>query len=362
MSQSIFVHKVGTKEYGVYAPGLSEATIKNIALDFGLDILKPDGSVDFSKAQEMTLGTIPVPPPIPPPSSIPSDGATNFLVGASLYTDSFSQLVKFLASNPNDPNIKLLTKLDQPTGIWLTGGTPEQVNSQVKSVLKNATGELVTFVVYNIPHRDNGGASSGGAANQDAYEAWIGAIDAAVNDSGNPKVVFIMEPDAIGFASQTQDYAQYEAIQIATDILTQHPNRSVYLDIAMWDSKPDNMITAINFLKTADHLKNVRGWALNTSGYNLDSVCKTFGEALVKAVGGHYIVDTSRNAKGGVAGQWENVPGQGLGAVPLSQPATATFDGNLWIKPPSESDGPNNGNPSAGQFNYNYSVELAKNS
>lgn len=312
-------------------------------------------------------GPEPKPEPTPVPVTVPvhavSDGSENFLDSAHLYVNPNSVVAKFVAANPGDTNVSMLNKIAvEPTAIWLTGGTQDEVYKQVQDILKAAGSALVTFIVYNIPHRDNGGASAGGAADQAAYESWIGAIDAAVKDLGNPKVVFIMEPDALGFASQKADYAQYATIKIAIDILTQNPNRSVYLDIPMWNPTPDSMASAITFLKTQDGMKNVRGWALNTSGYNNDEACQRFGESLVGIVGCHYIVDTSRNANGGVPGQWENVPGQELGAKPLSQPATATFDGNIWAKPPGESDGNNSGHPNAGEFDYAYAVELAKNS
>lgn len=55
MSNSIFVHKAGTSEYGFYLPDTSGEAAKDMALNLGLDILKADGSIDFSKAKEMEL-------------------------------------------------------------------------------------------------------------------------------------------------------------------------------------------------------------------------------------------------------------------------------------------------------------------
>ena len=95
--------------------------------------------------------------PTPAPQ-VPSDGSRNFLFGSELYVNPPSAVAQFLASHPNDPNAALLKKIaDQPTGIWLTDGTEIEVHNQVKQVLKDANGKLVTFVVYNIPNRDNGG-------------------------------------------------------------------------------------------------------------------------------------------------------------------------------------------------------------
>lgn len=59
-----FVHLKGTQEYGfmektkytyVLYRGTEEADIKYQAKKFGIDILKPDGTIDFTKASEVTL-------------------------------------------------------------------------------------------------------------------------------------------------------------------------------------------------------------------------------------------------------------------------------------------------------------------
>lgn len=51
MTNVIFVHKDGTSEYGFYVPATSSETIKDKALNFGLEIEKPDGTVNFDQAQ-----------------------------------------------------------------------------------------------------------------------------------------------------------------------------------------------------------------------------------------------------------------------------------------------------------------------
>lgn len=53
MSNAVFVHKPGTKEYGFFLPATTEETIKDKALNLGReDIVGIDDKVDFSKAQE----------------------------------------------------------------------------------------------------------------------------------------------------------------------------------------------------------------------------------------------------------------------------------------------------------------------
>lgn len=59
-----FVHKTGSQEYGflettqfssVYYRGISEEDIKFQAKKFGANILKPDGTINFALAKEITL-------------------------------------------------------------------------------------------------------------------------------------------------------------------------------------------------------------------------------------------------------------------------------------------------------------------
>jgi len=121
-----------------------------------------------------TSQTNPLPVSTPSPvnqtvsTSTPSDGSVNFFEGATLYKDPNSEIAQWLRNNATDSNFSLVQKLDEPTSIWLTGGTQDEVYKQVKTVLTDAGSKLVAFVVYNIPHRDNGGASAGGAADQAA--------------------------------------------------------------------------------------------------------------------------------------------------------------------------------------------------
>lgn len=318
------------------------------------------------RALAMLTNLTPVPVPMPVVPVTPVIPATPTVSG--YFVNPHSQVQNYINANPNDPNIAKLQKVaSQPTAIWLTGGTPDEVETQIRDVIATAAGKQVTFVIYNIPHRDNGGQSAGGAADEASYYAWLGRIDAVLDSLGNPKVTLIMEPDAIGFAVQQNDYKRTEWVSVGVQILTQHISRTVYLDVAMWADLSstagilagvDNMAKRIFFMKTSQGLKNVTGFALNTSGYNIDSVCHTFGEVLVRAAGwGKYIVDTSRNGAVTQAGVWENAPGWKIGALPHTQMLTSTFDGNWWVKLPGESDGADNGAPQAGQLYYQQLVD-----
>ena len=103
------------------------------------------------------------------------------------------------------------------------------------------------------------------------------------------------------------------------------------------------------------------GFALNVSNYVGTAANVAYGNAMSARVGGkRYIIDTSRNGLGGVAGQWCNVPGQGLGDTPTTSTGQALVDAFLWVKYPGESDGTCNGGPSAGSWWADYALGLAQ--
>lgn len=55
MSNAIPVSKVGSMEKGFYLPATSEDSLKDKALNLGLDILKPDGTIDYSLFKQINL-------------------------------------------------------------------------------------------------------------------------------------------------------------------------------------------------------------------------------------------------------------------------------------------------------------------
>ena len=54
MSNVEFVQKAGTQEYGFYTPCLSPDALKNLALNYGINIQNADGSVNFAEAKQVT--------------------------------------------------------------------------------------------------------------------------------------------------------------------------------------------------------------------------------------------------------------------------------------------------------------------
>lgn len=245
--------------------------------------------------------------------------------------------------------------------IWFGDWNPEpytwvrQVTSQIRSA-----GALPVYVLYNIPKRDCGLYSSGGAANAGVYQHWISEV---VRGIGNEPAVVVLEPDAIaGMDCLTagDQAARIDMIRTAVRTLKSTGKITVYLDAgnARWHSAP----TIAERLRSAG-ISEADGFALNVSNFIANDENIRYGDAVSQLVGGkHYVVDTSRNGRGAAANsQWCNPDGRGLGVRPTSNTGHATVDAYLWLKSPGESDGECNGGPRAGVWWPEYALVLAKN-
>jgi endoglucanase len=182
-----------------------------------------------------------------------------------------------------------------PQAVWLTGNTPAQTASTLTSTLREANFQraIPTFVLYNIPGRDCGSYSAGGAENTADYDAWIDAIAGAI---GNQKVVIMLEPDAIANLPSDCGYDptqvnipeavanRYAQINYAITRLEEQPKTSVYIDAgnSHWQAVPvitQRLITA--------GVQQAQGFFSNVSNYNLStyeskfdtwvSACMAFG-------------------------------------------------------------------------------------
>ena len=131
---------------------------------------------------------------------------------------------------------------DQPQAVWL-GEWSRDVRGTVDDVLSRsaAARAVAILVAYNIPYRDCGLHSRGGAGGGDDYRRWI--LEVARGLGGRPSVV-ILEPDALAGAdclpARLRD-ERYVLIRDAVDVLTK-AGAAVYVDAgnARWKS-PDDM-------------------------------------------------------------------------------------------------------------------------
>ena len=92
------------------------------------------------------------------------------------YVDPGSAAANWVSGNPADPKAAVLRDkiARQPQGKWVGEWTPD-VRQAVSAYTGAAAkaGKTPILVAYNIPGRDCGQFSSGGAGSAEAYKTWI---------------------------------------------------------------------------------------------------------------------------------------------------------------------------------------------
>ncbi len=297
-----------------------------------------------------------------PSSAAPSAAGGDVFNGAKLYVDPNSlaaQAQRALAdSDPYDAS--LLGKIaGQPTAAWF-GGWNTNVKDDVNTVVTAAAqqGAIPVLVAYNIPDRDCGGYSAGGAETSDAYAQWIAQFAAGI---GGRRATVILEPDSLALTnclSASELQQRFAMLTGAVKTLTA-AGASVYLDAGHADWV-DPVTMAAN-LKAAD-IADAAGFALNVSNFYPTSANEAYGAQVSALAGGaHFVIDTSRNGNGSQGGEWCNPQGAAVGQAPTAATGDPLADAFLWLKPPGESDGTCNGGPSAGTFWTGYALQLLHN-
>ncbi|WP_432076834.1 glycoside hydrolase family 6 protein [Streptomyces wuyuanensis] len=263
-------------------------------------------------------------------------------------------------------NAELIKKIAaQPVGEWIGPDDPEGDARRYTEAAAKADRDSL-LVLYNIPHRDCGQFSKGGASDGDAYRAWV---DKVAKGIGDRRATVVLEPDAVlhlvdGCTPEKYHQERYDLLKGAIERLGQLPATKVYLDAgnAGWanpDSLPDPLRRA--------GIEQADGFAVNVSNFQTTQASKDFGHKLSAKVGGkHFVIDTSRNGNGPYTQgdpkeNWCNPPGRALGEAPTTKTGDPLVDAYLWVKRPGESDGDCKGGPKAGDWYPEYALELARN-
>ncbi|MCC2275686.1 glycoside hydrolase family 6 protein [Streptomyces morookaense] len=254
----------------------------------------------------------------------------------------------------------------QPEAEWIGVDDPEGQTRGFTEAAAKADRDAV-LVLYNIPHRDCGQYSQGGASDGNSYRAWL---DKAVAGIGDRRATVILEPDALphmedGCTPRQFHEERYALLKEAVGKLKQLPRTKVYLDAGnpSWVTPADRMAEP---LKRAG-VDQADGFALNVSNFQTTQDSKEYGRQLSALVGGkHFVIDTSRNGNGPLSGAdhekaWCNPEGRALGEPPTTKTGDPLVDAYLWVKRPGESDGSCKGGPEAGQWWEAYALELARN-
>ncbi|WP_405558101.1 glycoside hydrolase family 6 protein [Streptomyces canus] len=274
------------------------------------------------------------------------------------------QVASYVKSGKDDEAEQIRKIAQQPTGEWIGPENPEQEARGFTEAADKA-GRTALLVLYNIPHRDCGQYSQGGAADGNAYRSWIDGVAAGIGDRS---ATVILEPDAVlhlvdGCTKDEFHEERYDLLTGAIQKLKSLKNTKVYLDAgnAGW-GHPDQIFEPLKWAGVA----KADGFSVNVSNFYSTKDSITYGKQLSAKVGNkHFVIDTSRNGNGPYKDgdeneRWCNPPGRALGETPTIKTADPLVDAYLWVKRPGESDGECKGGPKAGQWWPQYALKLAQ--
>ncbi|MEA5362391.1 glycoside hydrolase family 6 protein [Amycolatopsis sp., V23-08] len=280
-------------------------------------------------------------------------GATALTVGGSaqaasspFYVDPGTNAAQWVAANPGDARTPMIRDriAATPQGRWFTTTNTSTVRAEVDAYVGTAAaaGKVPIMVVYDIPNRDCGGASGGGAPSHDAYRAWIDQVAAGI--AGRPAAI-VLEPDVLALMSNCQSADQQNQTTASVayagkKLKSGSAQTKVYFDIghSAWLSPAD----AASRVRAADISNSADGVATNVSNYRSTGDEAGFAKAVLNAVGDarlRAVIDTSRNGNGPLGSEWCDPAGRAIGTPSTDATGDAQIAAYLWVKPPGEADG-----------------------
>jgi endoglucanase len=298
----------------------------------------------------------------------PPGGTARAVAGSEFWVDPGSpaaRQVELWRAQGRTEDAELLRRIaDRPVAHWPSGETDPGPQVAAVTEAASAAGQTAVLVAYNIPHRDCGQYSQGGAADAAAYEAWIDSFAAAIGDA---EAIVILEPDAVphtadGCTAPMHVAERYRLLSGAVERLSRQPGTRIYLDAGnpSWIDDPGRVADALR----RSGIGQADGFALNVANFQTLEDSAAYGHELSELLdGAHFVIDTSRNGLGPYEGggePWCNPPGRALGTPPTSATGDPLIDAYLWIKRPGESDGECRGGPAAGEWWPEYALGLAR--
>jgi cellulase/cellobiase CelA1 len=231
---------------------------------------------------------------------------------------------------------------------WYTDSEdPSSLKSNLNSLLSTCSSNTrVALVVYGLPNKDceAGYSNTGYNKNAEDYRKWVQNL---ANTVGNRKVLYVLEPDAVGLVANGGCAVQnnYTAnVRTSLEILSKNPNADIYLDVGFWTlENADSAVKTANAVKQLSTVGRLKGITLNTSNYrpsaDMAALCTTFQKAYGSS-NLNCVVDTSRNYNNNPPSrEWCNARFGGIGKLPTASTGYSNIDYFIWVKPPGESDG-----------------------
>lgn len=254
-----------------------------------------------------------------------------------------------LALHGDVADAKLLARMvATPQAVWLTGGTPQDVQRTVRRTMLGAAVEraVPVFVAYDLPFRDCGQYSAGGASDTASYLAWI---DGVAKGIGNGKAVVLLEPDGLGIIPYNTDIngvqewckpdltgtgltpaaanqARYDQVSGAVDRLERQPGVAVYLDgvNSAWLGVGD---IAQRLVRAG--VQRAQGFFENVSNYQYTSNSVAYGT---------WVSDCIAYATAVAPGDFGSCPNQYWNGGPPNWVGTALSPYGVWSDTASEPD------------------------
>lgn len=249
-----------------------------------------------------------------------------------------------------------------PSSFWF-GDNPKKpkkhMEGSIQRLIKRAEPKLPVFVIYNIPNRDVGQYSRGGARDREDYLEFIERFSRGIGDS-NPIIIY--EPDALPHSTLLDEEEQEWRLSLmkdALEYLTENTNGKIYVDVGH-----SNWLKPKQVAELLERVSNpkVKGFSINSCNYQTTDECIKWGKRICRMFSNStFVIDTSRNGNGPSGDEWCNPKGRALGIPPTTKTKHRMCDAYLWIKIPGESDGRCNGGPKAGKWWGEQAEELVKN-
>jgi endoglucanase len=216
---------------------------------------------------------------------------------------ALAQISGLLAQQDKAGATRLRAMIETPHAVWFTSGTSAEVERDARTTVNRARGQhaLAVLVAYNVPFRDCGQFSAGGARSTDEYLAWIDGLARGIGDE--PAIV-ILEPDGLGIIPYNTDIngvqewcrpdltgtgltpeesneARYEQLRGAVDRLGELPRVRVYLDAThpAWLGVGD----IADRLVEAD-VAHADGFFLNASNYQFTENAVQYGTWISRCI------------------------------------------------------------------------------
>ncbi|QQQ78946.1 glycoside hydrolase family 6 protein [Saccharothrix sp. 6-C] len=265
---------------------------------------------------------------------------------SAFYVDPNTSSARWVAANPGDSRAAVIRDriASVPAARWFTTTNTSTVRSEVSSYVGAAAsaGKIPILVVYNIPNRDCGGASGGGAPSHSAYRAWVDEVAAGL--AGRPAAI-VLEPDVLPIMSNCQSSSQQAETSASMayagkKLKSGSGQAKVYFDIgnSAWLTPSE----AANRLRGADVSNSADGIASNVSNYRRTSDEVAYTKNILNALGDGRltaVIDTSRNGNGPLGTEWCDPAGRAIGTPSTTDTGDSKIAAFLWVKLPGEADG-----------------------